>query len=528
MVKTSSSANPSLTHAKATNIVSAAKGSGVVFMGRLFEYAGRFLLGVMLARFMGAGQYGIYALADTMLTLITGIALLGLSQGMVYYIPFFKNIGDKASLWGTLFIGLAIPFAVSVWLSIALIILGKPIATWLDKPTLVSVMPIVAIAVPFSVLMFAAAQATQAFRRMRFKVIAQDIVMTSVKIICVALFAIYYSFHLNATLALVAHTIGVLVACGMLFYYLHTELFSLNRSLKSAHIHFKLIFSFSLPVYFSQLINTFGNEFQTLMLGVLSTSSAVGIFTAASRTSTIGKMFQASIVTVAMPYVSDLHSRHEFEQLNHFYQTVTKWTYTVNLPVFLMMLLFSKPILMIFGDSFVSNLTIDLFGVTYSAGAVAMFILAFGHLIDAGTGICGVIITMNARPWLNTFNSMLAFSSTILLNILLIPTWGVIGAATAQVASVTILNVTRIIQAYLLYDMQPYNRSFIKPTIAGLVAFAATFILDSLIFTNIELIGTILNIIFLFAVYIATIIALGLDADDRMIINRVAGKLKPK
>ena len=65
MVKTSSSANPSLTHAKATNIVSAAKGSGVVFMGRLFEYAGRFLLGVMLARFMGAGQYGIYALADT-------------------------------------------------------------------------------------------------------------------------------------------------------------------------------------------------------------------------------------------------------------------------------------------------------------------------------------------------------------------------------------------------------------------------------------------------------------------------------
>jgi len=481
----------------------------------------------MLARFMGAGQYGNYALADTTLTLITGIALLGLSQGMVYYIPFFKNIGDKESLWGTLFMGLAIPFAVSVWISIGLMIFGRPIANWLEKPALLSVMPIVAIAVPFSVLMFAAAQATQAFRRMRYKVIAQDIVMTSVKIICVALFALFFT-RLNALLAMTAHTIGVIVACGILFYYLHTELFSLNRSLKSAHIHFKLIFSFSLPVYFSQLINTFGNEFQTLMLGLLSTSSAVGIFTAASRTSTIGKMFQASIVTVAMPYVSDLHSRNEFAQLNHFYQTVTKWTYTVNLPVFLMMLLFSKPILMIFGDSFVSNLTIDIFGVTYSAGAVAMFILAFGHLIDAGTGICGVIITMTARPWLNTFNSILAFSSTILLNILLIPTWGVIGAAAAQVAAITILNVTRIIQAYILYDMQPYNRSFIKPSIAGLVAFAATYILDSLILTDIGPIGTLFNIIFLFAVYITTIIALGLDADDRMIINRVINKLKPK
>lgn len=68
------------------NILTAAKGSGITFIGTLFEYVGRFVLGILLARFMGADQYGLYSLALTTQSILVGIVLLGLGASVVRYV----------------------------------------------------------------------------------------------------------------------------------------------------------------------------------------------------------------------------------------------------------------------------------------------------------------------------------------------------------------------------------------------------------------------------------------------------------
>ncbi len=491
------------------NIVSAAKGGSIIFFGQLFEYAGRFALGVLLGRFMGAGQYGIYSLADTTLSIAVGISLLGLNAGMVHYIPVFKNKHDDDSLWGTILIGFSLPLSVGIIVALVLLGFGDQVAIIFHKPNFVPLLSIIALATPISVLTFMAVTIAQGFRWMRFKVIAQDIVLTALKL---GLTILLVFEGLNAFRSMVVHTIGMVCTCGLMLYFLHSK-FPLNRPLVSAQFHIKQILAFSLPVYFSQLITMFSAQIETIFLGILSTASAVGVFTAASRVSMIGRMFHSSVVTIAMPYVSELYDRQDWAQLAHFYQTVTKWTFSFNLPMFLIILLFPKPILSIFGEGF-------------ATGSNALVILGLSGLINAGTGICGVVITMTERPWLNTFNSMLDLVSTIGFNMWLIPQMGLMGAALADMLSVAIVNLARLIQVFVIFRLLPYNRTFIKPIVAGLAAASATYILHYLVFAEIGLIGLGINITFLLAIYTATIISLGLADDDRLILDKVIGRLK--
>jgi len=368
-------------------------------------------LGILLARLMGAGELGLYSLAYAMLAILNGAALLGLDTAVVRGIPIFRRQGDDASVWGLLLAGLGLPFAIGLLGGAGVFLFADPLAERVyQEPALAPVLRVVAVAIPFSVLAFAAIPATRGFKKMHYKVIAQDVTLTTLKVVLVVVLAFT---GLNAVKAIAAHTVAIIVSCLMLLYFLH-RLFPMNRPLRSARFHFRETFQFSLPMYLSKLLEMFGNNLQTVLLGVLNTAVAVGIFTVATRVSMVGNLFHSSIVAMAMPVVSDLYNRGAREQLAHFYQNMTKWTLTFNLPMFFIILLFARPILTIFGQDFVG-------------GALALTILAGGNLINAATGICGVEVVMTGRTWLNMANSALMLILILIFNFLLVPLMGVVG-----------------------------------------------------------------------------------------------------
>ena len=126
---------------------------------------------------------------------------------------------------------------------------------------------------------------------------------------------------LNAFRAMAIHTAGVFIACFMVLYFLN-KLFRLNRPLRTARFNLKEVFRFSLPVYFSQVLNVARWQLLIILLGILSNSVAVGTFLAALRISMIGILFFASIKTVAMPQVAELYSENKIKELGHFYRTI--------------------------------------------------------------------------------------------------------------------------------------------------------------------------------------------------------------
>src|SRR5512145_2952088 len=115
--------------------------------------------------------------------------------------------------------------------------------------------------------------------------------------------------------------------------------------------------------------------------------------------------------TSARPFIAELHDQQDFQQLGHLYQTTTRWTFTLSLPLFLVMVLFPTQILFIFGESF-------------TAGATTLVLLAWSNLLNVGTGMGGIILEMTGHMRLKLANSVMRLGLYLSFSVLLIPRWG--------------------------------------------------------------------------------------------------------
>jgi O-antigen/teichoic acid export membrane protein len=174
--------------------------------------------------------------------------------------------------------------------------------------------------------------------------------------------------------------------------------------------------------------------------------------------------------------------------------------------------LFRGPILSIFGESF-------------AGGSAALAILAWGNLVNTGTGVCGVILNMTEKTTLTLLNSVLLFILVTGLNVLLIPQWGLIGAAVASLTAVVVINLLRLLEVFILFRLLPYNSSFIKPIVAGLTALVTVWSIGQLFDTEANLVYTAISAAILLIIYSGMILLLGLSDEDRLVLARISRRL---
>jgi O-antigen/teichoic acid export membrane protein len=483
----------------------AAEGGGITFAGTAFAYVARLFIGILLARFLGTRQFGLYSLALTAAAIAAGLALLGLESAMVRYIAIFASRRDDAALAGVLQFGLIVTLVASLIVAGGLFLLARTIAERVfHEPELAPLLRLACLIVPILTLNNVIAAATRGFKNMQYTVIAQKIIQPLTRLILILTFAVV---GLSATTAVSIHVLGLTTAFVFLLFFLNRQ-YPLRRCLQAVRRPTREILGFSLPVYATRLIGTFRGNLQTLFLGTLSSVSTAGIFSAATRVNLIGQMFHQSIATASRPIVSELHDRGDWKPIASFYQTTTKWTFTLNLPLFLVVLLFPSAILGVFGKGFV-------------AGAAALSILAWRNLVEAGTGISGVVIDMTGRTNIKLVNTVITTVLILTLNILLIPRWGLVGAATAALIASLTINFLRVSEVFFLFRMIPYDASFLKPIAAGLLAFVVAWATRQLLHTESNLILAALNATLLISVYAGMILALGLSQEDRLVLTRL-------
>ena len=485
----------------------AAKGGGITFVGTLIDYALRLVLGIVVARLLGSEQFGLYSLAESGAAIAGGFALLGLPAAMVRYVSLFNSRRNAERVWGTLQIGIGAATILGVLVAISLYVLADPIAEQLfHEPRLAPLLRLLSPMVPLLSLNNIVAAATQGFKKMQYAAIG-TMARPLIKLVLIAMLAIG---GLNATEALTAHMLAMVVVSVMLLCFLN-QLFSLKRPLRTNWHDIKMIFTYALPLYLTKLISTFRGNVQTVLLGALDTVTTIGVFSVATSVHRMGRLFHSSIATASGPIVSELYGRRDWEQLERLYQTMTRWTLTLNMPLFLIMLLFPKQILSIFGQSFVD-------------GAAVLTILAWSDFVKMGTGIGGVVINMTGRVRLKVLNTVVVSTLVLGLNFLFIPRWGIIGAATAVLVVSVVRESLPLVETFILFRLLPYNASFLKPIAAGLAAGATTLALNRLLSPETSLVYTVVNAVVLVAVYVGIVLLLGISDEDRAVLARLRGR----
>jgi len=492
------------------DVLTAAKGGTIIFAGSLFGYVMRFILGILLARYLGAEQFGLYDLTLTAISVTASLATLGMGPTLVRYVSIFLSKKDSNSLWGTLQIGLGLPLLLSLFIGITIFALATPISKEIfDEQRLVPLLKIASLAIPFTTLNELMAFATRGFKKMQYSVIAQEISHSVIKLILILLLAI---IGLKTTMAVGAHVITLAIVTIMLLYFLN-KLFSLMRPSRTGKRKTKELLNYALPVYLSSLIDLFRGNLEPILLGAMHSFTQVGVFSVANRVTTIGTMINDSLFFSSMPIVSELHDQGKMEQLGDFYQTTTRWTFTFNLPLFLTIVLFPYSILSVFGQSF-------------TGGATALIILATASLVRAAAGTNGVLLDMTGNTRLKVANTIAATAFLFIFSFLLIPRWGMIGAALVALGQAIFISVVRLFEIFILYRLIPYTISFFKPIAAGFLALAVGITINQLIPSETQIIYMILNSSIVLAVYASMILLQGLSQGDRAVLNGISQRLR--
>lgn len=491
-----------------------AKGGGIAFIGSIIGKAASFGLHILLGRVLGTGAYGLYALGISVTSIAQTLASLGLSKGVVRFCAISRGEKDTSGVKGTILAALGISTISSIVASILLFVFAEVIAKEIfNKLELTEVFKIFAVALPFYVLMGITTSFAQSFRRIGIQQGVQNIFRPLFNLVLVGL-AFLLGFRLaGAVYAFLAS--GVLSMC-LGFYFLWKIFPEITWAIKPAYRTRQLL-RFSLQVLLSGFSYLLLNYTDRLMLGYFREASDVGIYAAAGNMATLLTIILAALLPIASPIAADLYNKGNFKALSSMFRTVTRWAFTITLPIFLIFFFSSQGIMLMYGPGF-------------GSGGVVLMILSVSQLVNVGAGPVGMLFEMTGKQRITLCMGFILVIVNIILNFWLIPLFGATGAALATAISVTAIFTILLFLIYRMYGIRVYDRYFIHPIVAGTIAIIVSAMVGRI--TNFFTLFGSLNIIELVSIiilYCMLLFAFGLSKDDKLLLITIKNKiLEPK
>ncbi len=185
-----------------------------------------------------------------------------------------------------------------------------------------------------------------------------------------------------------------------------------------------------------------------LFLGIFRSESEVGIYDAAFKLAAAPAMILVAINAIQAPVFSGLYHMGEMEKLRESVQKGSRLLFITSVPIGLILWL-------------APGFWLGIFGEDFRAGATALMILTAGSLVNSLTGSVGILLQMTGRQKQYNYIVSSAAGLNILLNILLIPSYGIIGAAIASASSKILQNCMAAWYVYRVYNFATIYLPFI-------------------------------------------------------------------
>jgi len=485
------------------------KGAGILFVGIFISKLLTYIYRIIVAR-IGTEQYGLLSLGIAILGILTTLSLLGLNRGVLRYISFYKGKQELLKIKNILSSTFKITLPLSSILAIFLFIFSNRISvTFFHNPNLSIIIKIIAIAIPFNVFREILFSTLRAFQKIRYEVYAKNIIENISKIILTLIFLVLGLSIIGAT---ISYTLSILFSAILAFYFLEKKVFSFFKNKADNFFNNKELLTYSLPLLFSNFIFSLILWTDTLMIGYFLPESEVGIYNAALPTAFLMWMIPQALLILFIPILTEFYAQNKYDEFKNVYKTVTKWIFVINLILLSIFYLFSKSILGI------------LFGSAYITGAISLIILGTGYFIGFLTSSSQDILLILKKTKLILFNTTLMAIGNIILNLYLIPIYGITGAAIATSSIFILRSILLTIESYLIKKIIPFKLNYIK--ILFSISIASILIKYISKFYPINIFTLMINGILLLGFYsLFLLITKSFEKEDIMIIKTMQQKI---
>ncbi|WP_159586534.1 lipopolysaccharide biosynthesis protein [Chelativorans xinjiangense] len=402
----------------------------IVFAARIVNAAIAFLSQVLLARYMGGFEYGIFVLVWVTMIILGSVSCLGLHTSIIRFVPEYRTKGQLAELRGILF-GSRLFVLVFSSACAALGALG----IWLLEPSIESYY-----VVPFylglvCLPMIALGDQLEGLARAHSWALWAVAPAYFIRPLLILLFL--WGAHMagyvpDATSAVIAAILATYITT---IVQLTVVARRADRSVPPAKPRFlpRQWAAVSLPIFLVEGFFFLLTNADVLMIGRFMPPTDVAVYYAAMKTlSLVHFVYFAVKAGVAQRYAAYIHGG-ETAALAHFARETVSWTFWPSLAMGLVVLVLGKPILMLFGPGF-------------DAGYPLLFLLVGALVARSAVGPAESLLTMSGHQNACAAVYAVTLAINIGLNIVLIPALGLWGAAIATAVAMlfeaTVLSFT--------------------------------------------------------------------------------------
>jgi O-antigen/teichoic acid export membrane protein len=389
--------------------------AGTIFVIRVVSAALAYLSQILLARWMGGSDYGIYVYVWTWVLLLGSMMDFGISASAQKIIPEYRTRGEHALLRGFLSGSRWMTFIVASIVSSLLACVVKLVSPWVDAGAIVPLY-IGCITLPAFVVANTQDGIARSHDWMRLGLMPQFVVRQSL-IIGVTAGMFVLGFNLGATAAMGASAAAVWIA-------MIGQMVVLNRRLDS-HIEngpkaydFRGWLAVSLPILMVEGFYLLLSYTDVLVLQQFRSSQEVGVYFAVVKTLALVSFIHYAMSATTAHRFAEYHALGDKARLSAYVAHAIKWTFWPSLAATALLLAFGKPLLWLFGPQFVIGYDI-------------MFIAAIGLVVRSAIGPVERLLNMLGHQYICALAYALAFVMNVALCIALVPRFGGHGAATA-------------------------------------------------------------------------------------------------
>lgn len=403
-----------------------AKGASGTFVLKVVNTGLGFTMAVFLARVLGVRGYGIYAYAISWITLLGVFARLGLDQTIGRYVATYHQEGDWARIHGLL----RFSFAAVAGAALVCLLMAGGVAwfAYRDVVEMRNALWLAFLLLPVSALMMPCGATLVGLQKVVSAQIPSLLVQPAGFLLLVGGAWLLFPGSISPSSVIVLYLLVTCLSLALAAWMLRRAVVA-YRGVPVAVVkpvyEVRIWLKSALPLMLMGGMFLANANTDILMLGAMVGPEAAAVYKAATRGAELILFALAVVNTPLAPLVAKLYAAEDRERLKRGVTKAARLTFVLGIGVAVVLILFGRWFLSIFGPAFVS-------------GHTALDLLCMGQLAALVSGPAGIILMMTGHERGMAISAVVTTVLNVVLNALLIPVWGIEGAATATAISTAV------------------------------------------------------------------------------------------
>jgi len=399
-----------------------------------------FVLNLIVGNLLGAEGLGLYGIVITTYLLGSMVGAVGMPSSLIKHAAEYQSTASKLNRMVST--ALITSTLLSLLTSLGIFALANPIGHLLDMPALPGLLHTLSIGLPLFMVNKTFLALLNGLRQMRLVSLIESSRYILIMVFTIIIINLGYG---------IPGTVYALIAPEFLLFpilNIFTRKFY-RLSLQDFWATNRVLTSFGLQTFLSIIIDNVGTRLNLFLIAYFLTESDVGIFTAANMFYIGFITLPAAVQRITNPTIATYSGNRKFAAITNVVNQVMKYV---------MILLGSVSILFIILVSQVIN-TAYPNNPQFINAIPPLIILMFSLSSYGALASVGSTPASMSQPHWNIIYAIFSLSVALILNLLLLPRWGISGSALAT-------SLTNILSTlFFLYILQKKLRLNIQITV---------------------------------------------------------------